>query len=171
MPAFLNRLSCSLALLWLTLTCATALAAQGDYPQTIQALQERYADEIEAHQTYGAYARHALQDGYPNIAHLFRALAASEAIHARNFAKLLEQLGAPPHAAAFQAELTSTQAHLEQATGIAAAEIDVQDPAIIPRPQPDGHHAARENQKQGKDGNDTFFKCKIRKVHLFQILL
>ena len=44
-----------------------SLTAMGfdQYPQTASALQERYADEVTAHQKYGAYATHALDEGYP----------------------------------------------------------------------------------------------------------
>ena len=38
------------------------------YPRTIEALQARYADEVTAHQKYGAFAEHALKEGYPAIA-------------------------------------------------------------------------------------------------------
>lgn len=131
----------ALAVLWL----AAANASAASYPQTISAMQDRYADEMRAHRQYGSYARHALDEGYPNIAHLFRALASSEAIHARNFANVLEQLGATPQLPPFEPELGSTQDNLEKATGIEADEIDVQYPAILERLQPEAHQAAVEN--------------------------
>jgi len=145
MPVFLSKVSPTLAVLWLTLTCTTALAAAGDYPLTIQALQDRYADEVQAHQKYGAYARHALDEGYPNIAHLFRALATSEAMHARNFATLLEALGQTPQATKIDYPITTTREHLQQATEIEAEEIDTQYPAILERIQAEGHQAAIES--------------------------
>lgn len=133
-----------LAALLLLLAGSATAAPDPAYPRTIAALQERYADEVRAHQQYGTYARHALQEGYPNIAHLFRALAASEAVHARNFAELLQQLGAEPVLPQITVEVSSTRRHLRQATDVEAAEIDTEYPAILARIEPEGHQGAIE---------------------------
>jgi len=131
--------------LLLALLLFAGLARAGDYPLTIQALQERYADEIHAHRQYGAYAAHALKDGYPNIAHLFRALAASEAVHARNFAALLRKLGVAPVTPPAEFRITTTRQHLRLATAVEADEIDKQYPAILTRIRPEGNQAAIES--------------------------
>jgi rubrerythrin len=134
----------TLILLCLGLSCAMAAASPTHYPQTIEALQERYADEVRAHQEYGAYARHALQEGHPNIAHLFRTLATSEAVHARNFAELLKELGATPQAPRVDPRITSTRDHLQRATEVEADEIDTQYPTILEQVRPEGYEAAIE---------------------------
>jgi rubrerythrin len=135
---------------WLTgllllLLAGTAAAGPDAYPQTIAALQERYADEVQAHQKYAAYAAHADQEGYPHIAHLFRALAASETVHARNFANLLKELGATPQPPEVRIKISSTRRHLKQATGVEAEEIDTEYPAILERIRPEGHQGAIES--------------------------
>lgn len=122
--------------------CAVAEAAPGQYPQTITALHERYADEVVAHRKYGAYANHAETEGYPAIAHLFRTLAASEAVHARNFARLLRELGAQPREPVVEVGLGSTREHLKQAATVEAAEIDTEYPAILKRITDEGHREA-----------------------------
>ena len=132
-----------LALLGLVLLSLGATAS--DYPQTVAALQERYADEVQAHMKYGAYAKQALKEGYPNIAHLFRALAASEAVHARNFAALLRKLGVTPKTPDIAIQITSTRKHLQQATDVEADEIDKEYPAILARIQPEGYQPAIES--------------------------
>jgi len=133
--------------LWLALPAAADPAGPvpASYPVTIAALQERYVDEVRAHRTYGAYAAQAEAEGYPNIAHLFRALGASEAIHARNFRRLLEDLGAEP--AAEEAPLPpvgKTRENIARATGVEADEIDNEYPAILDRIRPEGHAQAIE---------------------------
>jgi rubrerythrin len=129
----------------LLLFCGSAPAAPDPaYPRTIEALQERYADEMQAHQKYGRYAQHALKEGYPNIAHLFRALAASEAVHARNFAVLLKTLGVTPVTSEFSIKVSSTRRHLQQATDVEAEEIDTGYPAVLERIRPEGHQEAIE---------------------------
>jgi rubrerythrin len=139
------NLSLCLAGLWLLLLSGATVAASGDYPKTIAALQERYADEVIAHQQYGVYAKHALEEGYPHIAHLFRALAASEAVHARNFAKLLEELGVTPQQPVVDIKVSTTRRHLQQATDVEANEIDTEYPAILERIRPEGHQRAIES--------------------------
>lgn len=121
------------------------VAAAGDpslYPNTISALQARYADEVIAHRKYGAYATHALDEGYPAIAHLFKTLAASEGVHARNFAELLRDLGQTPVRPSPQVELSETREHLRQAASVEAEEIDQEYPAILERIKGEQHEQA-----------------------------
>jgi len=117
-------------------------AEAGAYPETTRALQERYVDEVRAHRQYGAYARRAIQDGYPNIAHLFRALSMSEAVHARNFRVLLRELGAKVPSATEGFTVGSTRENLKRATTVEAREIDKEYPAILERIRPEGHKRA-----------------------------
>ena len=130
------------SLLILGSICATALAVPDSYPLTMAALQERYADEIVAHRKYGAYAGHADKEGYPAIAHLFRTLAASEAVHARNFARLLRESGTEPQTPAIELVLSNTREHLKQAATVEANEIDQEYPAILENIQSEQHHQA-----------------------------
>jgi len=67
--------------------------AQTQYPETISVLEAAYNGEIQAFHSYMAYAENANSENYTNIAKLFVALAASEAIHAHNFKTLLSELG------------------------------------------------------------------------------
>ena len=120
------------SLLILGAVCAVALADPNPYPQTLAALQERYADEVVAHRKYGAYASHAGIEGYPAIAHLFRALAASEAVHARNFARLIRDLGAEPSVPPLKFKLSTTREHLKQAATVEAAAPVPAEPEATP---------------------------------------
>jgi rubrerythrin len=129
-------------LLFLGMLYPLTVAGADPYPQTRAALQERYADEIVAHRTYGAYALHAESEGYPAIAHLFRTLAASEAIHAKNFAQLLHELGEKPRAPKPAIQLSSTREHLKRAATVEAAEIDREYPAILERIKDEAHEQA-----------------------------
>jgi len=112
------------------------------YPKTVAALQERYADEVQAHQKYGAYAEQAGEEGYPQIAYLFTALAASETVHARNFKALLGELGVQDHAPAIGFEIATTRENLQQATHVETDEIDREYPEILEQIRPENHAAA-----------------------------
>jgi rubrerythrin len=48
-----------------------------------------FAGESQANRKYLAFAKKAEQDGFPGVAHLFRAAAAAETIHAHNHLRTL----------------------------------------------------------------------------------
>ncbi|KUK00360.1 MAG: Rubrerythrin, partial [Methanobacteriaceae archaeon 41_258] len=57
---------------------------------TLENLKEAFAGESQANRKYLAFSKKADEEGYPQIAKLFRAAAAAEAVHARNH---LEAMG------------------------------------------------------------------------------
>lgn len=132
------------ALLLLLLSAGSAAAAQPAFPLTAEALQQRFVDEVTAHGKYNAYADQACREGYPNIAHLFKGLAASEAIHARNFRRLLGDLGAsvptadPPDSSG----VVGTRHNLKHAAEVERDEIDRKYPAILERIGPEQQESA-----------------------------
>ena len=52
--------------------------------KTAANLQDAFAGESQANRRYLAYAKQADKEGYPQIARLFRAVAAAETVHAHN---------------------------------------------------------------------------------------
>ena len=59
----------------------------------IDDLKEAFAGESQANQKYRAFAARAEQDGFPNIARLFRTTAEAERIHAEGHLKALDGVG------------------------------------------------------------------------------
>ena len=57
--------------------------------QSTKNLAEAFAGESQANRRYLAFAEKAEEDGFPNIARLFRAVAESETIHAINHLKAM----------------------------------------------------------------------------------
>jgi rubrerythrin len=113
------------------------------FPKTIEALQERYADEVIAHRKYNAYVERAEEEDYPNIAHLFRSLAASEAVHASNFKRLLNDLGTEADTPVMpEFEVLSTRDNIRDATAVEVEEIDREYPSIIKRIAPENYGEA-----------------------------
>ena len=51
-------------------------------PNTEENLKEAFAGESQANRKYLAFAKKAEQDGFPNVAKLFRTAAEAETIHA-----------------------------------------------------------------------------------------
>lgn len=58
--------------------------------KTSEHLQEAFAGESQANRRYLAFAKKADEEGYPQVAKLFRAAAAAETIHALNHLKALD---------------------------------------------------------------------------------
>ncbi|HZT44343.1 MAG TPA: rubrerythrin family protein [Chthonomonadaceae bacterium] len=85
-------------------------------PVTTACLMSAYKGETTAHSKYAAYAFKAEQEGYTDVARLFRAVAASEQVHARNHRHALARLGIRhPDVGAFTEENLSTRDNLEDA--------------------------------------------------------
>jgi rubrerythrin len=60
---------------------------------TIENLKNAFAGESQANQKYRAFARKAEQDGFPNVAKLFRTAAEAERIHAEGHLKAMDGIG------------------------------------------------------------------------------
>ncbi len=58
--------------------------------KTEQSLKEAFAGESQANRKYLAFAAKADQEGYPQVARLFRAAAEAETIHAHNHLRALK---------------------------------------------------------------------------------
>ncbi len=117
------------------------------YKETIAVLQMLYRGEIEANLRYKAFEARALKEGHVNIAHMFAAIAASEAVHADHFSGLLVKLGVQPdspEALAGQLHITtaSTKENLRYATDVELAEIDVRYPEYLQRIKPENNSSA-----------------------------
>ncbi len=60
--------------------------------KTLEDLQAAFSGESQANRRYLAYAKKADQDGFPQIAHLFRAVAAAETVHALSHFRAMDGL-------------------------------------------------------------------------------
>jgi rubrerythrin len=141
--------------LWVTVLAALIMSggaastladAQGPYVRTIESLKKRYAEEVQAHRKYSVYTHKAIDDDYPHIAHLFKSLTQSEAIHARNFERLLLELGVTPeelpNTSQIDFEVGSTKENLKHATAVETEEIDREYPAVLEYIKAEGHQQA-----------------------------
>jgi rubrerythrin len=63
------------------------------HAKTIENLKAAITGETNASATYQAFSVKAAEEGYPNIAKMFAAASAAEAIHVKNHNAVLEKLG------------------------------------------------------------------------------
>ena len=93
-------------------------------------LKEAFCGESQASQKYLAVARKAEQQGFPNIARLFRTTAEAERIHAEGHLKALEMLN-------------STIENLQAAIDGETYEYKEMYPPMLEQAEKDGHKAKR----------------------------
>jgi rubrerythrin len=93
-------------------------------------LAEAFAGESQANQKYRAFAKQAEQDGFPNVARLFRTAAEAERIHAEGHLRA-------------QGGVASTAANLQAAIAGETHEFTEMYPPMLRQAEQDGHGAKR----------------------------
>ena len=126
-------------------------------PSTQDNLKEAFAGESQANRKYLAFAKKAEQEGFPNVARLFRTAAGAETIHA---------LG---HLAAMDG-VKSTAENLKAAVEGETYEFTKMYPPMVQQAEAEKHKAKRmfslaakaEAVQKGRDMVDTeFYLCPI----------
>jgi rubrerythrin len=125
-----------------SLLVPAAVHAQTSYPETVAVMQTVLKGELLAHARYVAYADKAREEKYPRIAALALALAASEAVHARNFLNVLKDLGFSAASDSPAVSVGDTRANLRAASTTELEEIDTRYPQFIKRIAPERHAEA-----------------------------
>jgi rubrerythrin len=95
---------------------------------TIDDLKESFAGESQANQKYRAFAKKAEQEGFPNIARLFRTTAEAERIHAEGHLRAQEGIA-------------STRENLQAAIDGETYEYTTMYPPMLEQAQAEGHRA------------------------------
>jgi rubrerythrin len=111
-------------------------------PATIKNLQSAYQGEADAASFYRQCAQQAAREGYPDMAKLFRAAAASEEIHRENHLRVLRKLGEPvPRLKPSDEQQKSTRENLA-----ASAADERQECRVM---YPDYYRTARQENMRG----------------------
>ena len=97
---------------------------------TEQNLKDAFAGESQANRKYLAFAKKAQEDGFPNIARLFRTTAEAETIHAHGH---LDALGG----------IKSTAENLQAAIGGETYEFTQMYPPMLAQADAETHKASR----------------------------
>lgn len=92
-------------------------------------LQAAFAGESQANRKYLAFAAKAEAEGKPQIARLFRAVAAAETIHAHSHLRVMNGVG-------------DTKKNLEEALAGEHYEFDQMYPAFVQEAEAEGNRAA-----------------------------
>ena len=108
---------------------------------TLDNLQAAFNGESNANAMYTAFAKKADEEGYGQVASLFRAAALAEEIHAKNHAEVIKKLGGTPKADVKAPEVKTTKENLEAALKGESYERDTMYPEFLKQ-------AREENNKE-----------------------
>ncbi len=131
----------SLAILFCTL-CIMAAPAFANTEKTLENLQAAYNGESNAHAKYSAFAVKADEEGYGEVASLFRAAAKAEQIHLEHHARVIRQMDAKPIAHIKKPEVLSTKENLKAAIEGESYEQTTMYPEFIKVAEEEGNDAA-----------------------------
>ena len=109
---------------------------------TLDNLQAGFNGESNAHSRYLAFAEKADQEGYGEVASLFRAAAKAEEVHATNHAAVIKKMGGTPEAKIETPVVKSTKENLEAAIKGESYERDTMYPEFIKQARGDGNRDA-----------------------------
>ncbi|MFO1436345.1 MAG: ferritin family protein [Gammaproteobacteria bacterium] len=158
--------------LWSRLCSASA------YPETMSALQIALTREQRARELYIQSASRAEDEGFKGVAYLLVAMAASEAIHGKNFQKVLTTLGASVEDQASALAVKDTKQNLITAANDELDTIDNLYPETLEKIKPEGYKDAityvewaLQSEKQHRDMieqvqryTDSFFGRVIKAI-------
>jgi len=106
-------------------------AASAPATSTVVNLQRAYEAELNSAAAFSAFARRAEQEGFVQVARLFRAMVLGEHAHAQNHADVMRALGALPRAAIAEIEVRSTRENLEAAIARETFDRDAMYPTLL----------------------------------------
>lgn len=168
--------------LWLVSAVGGVTAETTTSKSTLDNLQSAYNGESNARAKYLAFAKKADQEGYTQVASLFRAAARAEEVHAEAHATVIRKMGGTPKADVAEPEVKATKQNLEAAIGGESYERDVMYPEFIKKSRADqnmsatrtfmlaktaeAEHAklykqALDDLEQWKGGTKDFYVCTV----------
>ncbi|MBF0494386.1 MAG: rubrerythrin family protein [Candidatus Omnitrophica bacterium] len=104
-----------------------------------------FAGESNAHAKYLKFAKKADEEGYGQVASLFRAAARAEQIHFERHAKEIQKLGGAADAKIIMTEVKSTKENLETALKGETYESTEMYPSFLKQAQKENNSGAASN--------------------------
>ncbi len=111
---------------------------------TLDNLQAAYNGESNASAKYLAFAKKADEEGFGQVASLFRAASRAEQIHAATHAGVIKKLGGVPKADVKAAEVKTTKENLQAAVAGETYERDTMYPEFLAKARKDANKDAME---------------------------
>jgi rubrerythrin len=139
-------------------TMGPMTTAVGAATSTEDNMQAAFNGESNAHARYLAFAAKADEEGYGEVASLFRAAARAEAIHASNHAAVIKEMRATPSARVDAPDVKSTRENLEAAIKGETYERDKMYPEFLKQARADHNTAAVKSLNLAKTAEEEHAK-------------
>ncbi|SRX54822.1 rubrerythrin family protein [Aequorivita sp. CIP111184] len=110
---------------------------------TIQNMKDAFKGETTAHAKYAAFSKKAVEEGYPEIAMLFKAASEAELIHANNHKVVLDRMGEKIPDVKPEFTVNSTKENLENAIEGESYEFNTMYPNFIKDAHAAGNYMAQ----------------------------
>ncbi len=119
--------------------------AENKDPQkaTIQNMKDAFKGETTAHAKYAAYSKKAVEEGFPEIAMLFKAASEAELIHANNHKVVLDRMGEKTPEVTPEFTVNSTKENLKDAIEGESYEFNTMYPNFIKDAHAAGNYMAQ----------------------------
>ena len=117
---------------------------------TLDNLQTGFTGESNANARYLAFAEKADQEGYGEVASLFRAAAKAEVVHAANHAAVIKTMGGTPQSKIEAPVVKSTKENLEAAIKGESYERDTMYPEFLKQARAEGNRDAVQTLNYAK---------------------
>ena len=130
------------SLLALTLALIALPSKAAAATKTLDNLQTAFNGESNAHSRYLAFAEKADQEGYGEVASLFRAAAKAEEVHTANHAAVIKKMGGTAQAKIETPVVKSTKENLEAAIKGESYERDTMYPQFLKQARAEGNRDA-----------------------------
>ena len=118
--------------------------------KTLDNLQTGFNGESNANARYLAFAEKADQEGYGEVASLFRAVAKAEEVHAANHAAVIKKMGGTPEAKLETPVVKSTKENLDAAIKGESYERDIMYPEFLKQARAEGNRDAVQTLNYAK---------------------
>jgi rubrerythrin len=138
----------------LAILCSNACAsnqADANSKATLANLQAAYNGESNAHARYLAFAQKADEEGYAQVASLFRATARAEQVHYEHEAAAIKELGGTPEAKIETPVVKTTKENLEAALKGETYETTKMYPEFLAQAKKDNIKSAIYTFKNAKE--------------------
>ncbi len=126
--------------------------------KTLDNMQVAFNGESNAHARYLAFAKQADEEGYGEVASLFRAAARAEEIHAGNHARVMKEMGAVPQSKIDSPAVKSTRENLEAAIKGENYERETMYPEFLKQARADRNNPAIKSLNFAKTAEDEHAK-------------
>ena len=135
-----------------------ALPGRASAATTLENLQTAFNGESNAHARYLAFSEKANQEGYGEVASLFRAAAKAEEVHAANHAVVIKKLGGTPEAKIETPVVGSTKENLAAAIKGESYERDTMYPEFLKQVRAEGNRDAVQTFNYAKTAESEHAK-------------